>query len=196
MQKTPTLQELCLSQGWASESSEQAEAFILQMWGVTLRDNADSSHPIICVQLSGTMVWNTGLVHLKAFNQLECLCVERADVYDNSLSYLRGLGQLRHLTYSRTWITDSGVRYLSELQLLEELDLSANPGVTDASVECLIGLKGLKTLNLSDTGLTPSGIRACEALPEAVVIYDHNETVAVTRGVNDCCGKLGDRASH
>ena len=65
------------------------------------------------------------------------------------------------------WITDEGSRgkvstdtieYVKNCQLLERLDLSGNPGITDEALPVIASLPKLEILALVRTGITTEGL--------------------------------------
>jgi hypothetical protein len=77
------------------------------------------------------------------------------DSVAESLGKLTGLARLR---LSRNEITDRGIAALARLPRLERLNVYANAGVTDASVDAFASIASLRQLDVWQTGLTAQGI--------------------------------------
>jgi Leucine Rich repeat len=170
--RTWGLREHLLYMGLAKENPDEAAAGILRMNGRIVRDETRTGLPVTSVSLRGVTVTNPGLVHLRALVELECVTVDGADVFDSSFPNLLGLKKLRRLRISNTWITGSGLTHLRGLPKLEDLDLSLNPRLSDASASLLKNLNFLKSLNLSDTGFTETGIRSLQqCMPDTVIVH-------------------------
>jgi hypothetical protein len=111
------------------------------------------------------------LCHLKSFDQLRFLSLERSDVDDFGLEQLAGLESLEHLILAGTKIGDAGLARLSTLTRLSTLDLS-DTRVTDAGLVHLKGLRNLSKLDLRGTCVTSAGLGDLErALPDVAIVH-------------------------
>ena len=98
------------------------------------------------LNLAGTKITDTGLVHLAALKGLEKLHLERTAIGDEGLKQLSGLEKLVYLNLYGTQVTDAGLVHLESL-------------------------KGLRRLYVWQTKVTPEGIaKLKEKLPELRVV--------------------------
>ena len=74
-----------------------------------------------------------GLIHLKAFPDLEELQLYQSDVTDEDLAHLVGLRRLRWLDLTSDEITDEGLEHLMGLSSLEEVSVGGKR-ITDIGV--------------------------------------------------------------
>ncbi len=68
------------------------------------------------LNLKGTRVADSGLVHLRHLPNLESLNLAETHVTDDGLVHLRGLAKLRQLNVERTAVTEAGLRAFQHLQ--------------------------------------------------------------------------------
>jgi hypothetical protein len=113
------------------------------------------------------------LIHLRSFDRLKFLSLERSNVDDFGLEHLEGLTSIEHLILTGTKITDAGLTRLRTLKKLSVLDL-ADTRVTDAGLVHLKGFKNLSKLDLRGTRASAVGMQDLEqALPELAILRGH-----------------------
>ena len=80
---------------------------------------------------------------------------------------------IQGLNLYETGVTDRGLRELARMPNLTHLELSVNPGVTDAGVIELASVKSLRKVGLWGTGVTKDGIERLQAaLPNCEIGWD------------------------
>jgi len=77
----------------------------------------------------------------------------------DTLSRVAKVKHVLSLRVRRVEANDDDVSALAGMKNLEYLDLSRNPGVTDAGIAALAGLENLRYLNLTDTRVTGTGLK-------------------------------------
>jgi Leucine-rich repeat (LRR) protein len=122
------------------------------------------------LELEGTNVTDTGLVHLEGLSRLKRLALINTVITDKGLAHLKGLTQLQVLDLSATKITDQGLAPLKGLANLRELSLGLTK-ITDAGLGELKGLTQLRKLDLFLSKVTAGGVRELQKdLPRAKII--------------------------
>jgi hypothetical protein len=110
-------------------------------------------------------------IHLKSFDRLRFLSLERSDIDDLGLENLGGLASIEQLILAGTKITNAGLARLRTLTKLSTLDL-ANTRVTDAGLVHLKELSNLSNLDLRGTRVSSAGVRDLErALPNVSILH-------------------------
>jgi uncharacterized membrane protein len=105
-----------------------------------------------------------------AATEIVDLNLQNANVDDAMTAALAVLTQLVNLRLSGASLTDRGVASLAGLSRLEHLNLYANPGVTDASIDALGRLAALRRVDVWQTGISEAGIARLRKLrPELLV---------------------------
>jgi uncharacterized membrane protein len=92
------------------------------------------------------------------------LNLQDAGLDDNEVPGLDEFTALTRLRLSRNRLTDATVPIIARLPEIERLNLYANVGITDASVEALASMKALRRVDLWETGMTPAGFERLQAL--------------------------------
>ena len=133
------------------------------------------------VLLSGTLVTDASLEHLKGLTNLEALVIEHTNVTDAGLVHLKGLTNLRILEFNGTRVTDAGLEHLDGLTNLETLHLD-EADITDAGLDHLKGLISLQALYLYGTEVTDAGLEHLSGLTKLRVL-DLTETKVTDAGV-------------
>jgi uncharacterized membrane protein len=103
-------------------------------------------------------------VLLTAADRIVELNLQDADLDDEVLADIGRFTELTRLRLSRNAITDKTVEAFTNMPQLERLNLYANPGVTDLSVDVLASLRALKRLDVWQTSITPEGLVRLRAL--------------------------------
>jgi Leucine Rich repeat len=88
---------------------------------------------------------------------------------DSGLARLGALKDLEQLNLSGTNVTDAGLRHLSGLARLEQVCLNETR-VTDVGLDHLAGLERLKILALADTTITDAGLVGLARLPKLRIV--------------------------
>jgi hypothetical protein len=98
------------------------------------------------LSLDGSLVSDSGLMHLEGLTRLRWLNLRDTKVGDAGVDHLRRLTELRSLNLRRTSVSDAGLVRLKGLVKLEDLDIGGTL-VTDAGVQEL--RKALPKLKIS-----------------------------------------------
>src|SRR5262245_39065446 len=109
------------------ETERKAIAAIHQLGGKVRRDNAQPGKPVVEVKLDFTETRDDGLVHLKAFPELQRLDLSHTYITNAGLAHVKGFARLESLQLALTNITDDGLVHLKGLKSLKELAVSAPP---------------------------------------------------------------------
>jgi len=141
------------------------------------------------LDLSHTLITDTGLQQLEQFQTLEALSLVETQITDVGLESIGKLKQLKHLDLARTGITDEGLRHLHKLGMLQSIVLDGtkitadgigqllakipihhlsfdNTRVDDSLADQLTDADSLQTLSAINTAMTTSGLEALQrALP-------------------------------
>jgi mono/diheme cytochrome c family protein len=139
-------------------------------------------HLIVSVYSPGARVIEEHVrVLLSAADQIVELNLQDAGLDDNELKDIGRFTELTRLRLSRNEITDRTVAEFKSMPHLERLNLYANPGVTDASVDVLAALPALRRVDLWQTGISDAGIaRLRELRPDLEL---QTETTGAITGV-------------
>lgn len=105
-----------------------------------------------------------GYAALKELPHLRKLALGSSNLTATSAAHLAECGQLRTLYIARSGLNDVEIVPLKKLVLLEALDLSENPKVTDAGMETVKALERLRALDLAKTGITDKGLAELKGL--------------------------------
>lgn len=104
-------------------------------------------------------------------NQLAHLDLSRTVVTDSGLAPLKGLPRLTRLDLHSTQVTDAGVKHLADLPNLTYLNLY-DTQVSDAAIADLAKLKSLRSVYLWQSQVTEKGAQELQkALPDAEVVW-------------------------
>jgi uncharacterized membrane protein len=99
-----------------------------------------------------------------AANQIVELNLQDADLDDDDLRNLSKFTELTRLRLSRNSLTDRTVAAFATMPHLERLNLYANPGITDASIEALAAIQSLRRLDVWRTRISEEGMARLRAL--------------------------------
>jgi uncharacterized membrane protein len=93
-----------------------------------------------------------------AAEQIVELNLQDADLDDDDLASLAKFTQLTRLRLSRNSLTDRTVAAFASMPHLERLNLYANPGITDASIDALAAIQSLRRLDIWRTSISEEGM--------------------------------------
>jgi len=109
------------------------------------------------LSLGNTQITNRGLVHLKGLTKVEWLDLTNTQITDWGVVHLKELAELRGFNLDGTQISDAGLVFLGELKNLKFLSCS-NTQISNLGLASLRGQKNLQILGLSDTKITDAGL--------------------------------------
>lgn len=131
------------------------------------------SHLVVSVYSPGARVVAQHIALLEtAADQIVELNLQDAGLDDRELANLSHFTELTRLRLSRNDLTDRTVAAFASMPHLERLNLYANPGITDASVDTLAGLASLRRLDIWRTNITEAGIARLRELRPDLEIQD------------------------
>ena len=124
------------------------------------------------LSLSGrTCATDAALVHLEPLKALRSLNLLGTPVSSSGLLHLRGLRHLETLSLGYTKVTDTALVHLEPLQALRSLDLQGT-AVSSAGLRHLEGLTHLENLDLDATNVTDEGVADLRrALPNCHITH-------------------------
>lgn len=99
-----------------------------------------------------------------AADQIVELNLQDADLDDDDLVNLARFTELTRLRLSRNSLTDRTVAAFASMPHLERLNLYANPGISDASIDSLAALQSLRRLDIWRTRISEEGMARLRAL--------------------------------
>lgn len=136
-------------------------AEVTRLGGKVEFDEAQSSKPIVKVDLHGTKVTDEDLAMFerdrKALTDLRYLDLRLTTISDTGVAKLKNLKSLRTLNLFRTHLTDAGLVHVKKLNQIEAL-LIGGTKVSDAGLASIRPLKKLKKLSLFQTQVSDEGI--------------------------------------
>jgi CxxC motif-containing protein (DUF1111 family) len=138
-------------------------AEIRKLGGAIELDENRPGKPVVQLNLTGKLVSDTDLVHLKGLAQLHALELSQTQVTDAGLARLKGLTKLRQLDLGINVLTDAGLAHLTGLSQLRALNLRFTL-VSDAGLAHLRELPQLQVLKLDGTQVTAEGLRHLRGL--------------------------------
>lgn len=109
------------------------------------------------LELSGTAVTSTGLIHLKGLTKLQFLNVCLTAVSDEGFEHLSALTKMRRMTVCASKITGSGFKHLAGMKQLQSINLHSSPA-SDAGLEAIGKLPSLRRLEIVHTNVTDAGL--------------------------------------
>lgn len=123
--------------------------------------------------MKSTKITDKGMTHLAALENLEELDLSSNALTGAGLVHLQKLTELKLLALRFNRIRDTELVHLKEIKNLDEVQLTGNFGLTDASVPALKELKNLKKLSILFTEISDKGIADLKkALPKTDVARD------------------------
>lgn len=111
-----------------------------------------------------TLCTDKGFAALKELPHLHKLALGKSNLSVNCTKALAECSQLRTLYVARSGLTDLELAPLKKLALLEALDLSENPQITDKGMASVKELERLRALELGRTAITDKGLFELQAL--------------------------------
>jgi uncharacterized membrane protein len=99
-----------------------------------------------------------------AADEIVELNLQDADLDDDDLTNLARFTQLTRLRLSRNSLTDRIVAAFASMPHLERLNLYANPGITDASIDALAAIRSLRRLDVWRTKISEEGMARLRTL--------------------------------
>jgi hypothetical protein len=99
-----------------------------------------------------------------AADQIVELNLQDADLDDDELANLAKFTELTRLRLSRNSLTDRTVAAFASMPHLERLNLYANPGITDASIDALAAISSLRRLDVWRTRISEEGMARLRTL--------------------------------
>jgi sugar lactone lactonase YvrE len=131
------------------------------------------------LELSGTAVTSTGLVHLKNLTNMERLNVCLTAVSDDGFEHLAGMTKMRRMTICASKITGSGFAHLQGMKQLESINLHSAPA-SDAGLEAIAKLTSLRRLEIVHTNVTDAGLKHLAGLVNLRQLHIHGPTTTET----------------
>jgi uncharacterized membrane protein len=118
------------------------------------------AHLVVSVYSPGSRVVAQHMTLLEsAAGEIVELNLQDAGVDDALLANIGRFGELTRLRLSRNNVTDRTVSAIAaSMPRLERLNLYANPGVTDASVDVFAGMAALRRLDIWRTSISEEGM--------------------------------------
>jgi sugar lactone lactonase YvrE len=130
------------------------------------------------LELSGTAVTSSGLIHLKELTNLERLNVCLTTCDDRGFEQLAGMTRMKRMTICASKITGSGFAHLQGMKQIESINLHSAPA-SDAGLEAIGKLTSLKRLEIVHTNVTDAGLRHLAGLVNLQQLHVHGkETTA------------------
>lgn len=114
-------------------------------------------------QCGGSGLKSEDMEPLSRLTQLSDLRVHENPIGDEGISRLASLRNLNQLSMSGVGATNASLESLRQLSNLQILNISGNPGITDASIAALLVHGNLRQLSLARTGITPGGVRRLQS---------------------------------
>jgi hypothetical protein len=160
-------------------SADPAVVDRLYRAGFLVRQVSQSdAHLVVSIYSPGTrLVADQMAVLLIASDQIVELDLQDAGLEDELLADVGKLTALTRLRLSRNALTDRAIARLAGVPRLERLNLYANPGITDASVEALVRFAPLRRLDVWQTGISAAGLARLRQLRPDLEVQGETATV-------------------
>jgi CxxC motif-containing protein (DUF1111 family) len=146
-----------------ADGKDGALAEIRKLGGAIELDENSPGKPVVRLNLTGKLVSDLDLVHLRGLAQLRTLELSQTQVTDAGLAHLKALTKLRQLDLGINVLTDAGLAHLSGLSDLRALNLRFTL-ISDAGLAHLRDLPQLQLLKLDDTQVTAEGLKHRQGL--------------------------------
>lgn len=130
---------------------------------------------------------DAGFAALKSLPHLRKLTLGKSVIGGPGATAIGQCKQLRSLYLAGSGLSDSELVGLKGLTLLESLDISDNPQVTDTGMATVKGLERLQVLYLGKTSITDKGLMALKPLDGLRTL-----NVVDTKVTNDGAEKFAD----
>jgi serine/threonine protein kinase/Leucine-rich repeat (LRR) protein len=123
------------------------------------------------LQLTGNGLGPEAAAQLGQLRQLSDLRVSENPLGDEGVSRLASLQNLTELNMAGVGATNASLEALRDLNNLQVLDISSNPGITDAGIPALLVHQNLSELSLGGTRISTRGIRQLQnELPRCQIV--------------------------
>jgi len=133
------------------------------------------------LDLSETLVSDSGLGHLRVLNQLERLGLVACPwITDAGLAHIEGLMRIKELDLRKTAITDEALAHLEKLHSIEELWLD-DTQVTDDGLVYLQDLTQLRTVGFCGSRVTDVGLDLLQGLKNLESIWVDKSLISSER---------------
>lgn len=119
----------------------------------------------------GTMITGTCFKDLSTMSKLKVLNLQNNHILPESIKQIPlSFPALQVLNLGHTVLTDKTLAPVARLSQLEQLEISANPGITDGAIPHIVALKNLKRLDIESTAITGKGLLKLSPLKDLQVI--------------------------
>ncbi len=119
----------------------------------------------------GTMITGSCFKDLSTMSKLKVLNLQNNHILPESIKQIPvSFPALQVLNLGHTVLTDKALAPVAKCSQLEQLEISANPGITDGAIPHLMALKKLKRLDLESTAITSKGLLKLAALKDLKVV--------------------------
>jgi hypothetical protein len=133
------------------------------------------------LDLDGTSVTDSGLMHLANLTTLQMIDLEGTRIQGDGLRALRGNEQLAWIILDNTSIDDEALQYLAAFPALENVRLRNVRGISDAGLIHLRGLRACEVLDFTGTPIRGSGL--AHLIPAtSLVNLKLSDTKSTTKG--------------
>ncbi|MCS6865694.1 MAG: hypothetical protein RMJ56_06315 [Gemmataceae bacterium] len=127
--------------------------------------------------LDATRCTDKGFALLKEFPNLRRLTVAKSNLTAARVAAIGQCKELRVLYLTNANLTDAELAGLKNLTLLESLDLSNNPKITNKGLTVIKSLERLQALYLRNTGITDAGLAELKNLDGLRTLHVGNTAV-------------------
>ena len=124
------------------------------------------------LELSGTAITSTGLIHLKNLKNMERLNVCLTAVDDRGFEHLAGMTKMRRMVICASRITGTGFKHLQGMKQIESINLHSAPA-SDEGLEAIGKLTSLKRLEIVHTNVTDNGLKHLAGLVKLQQLHVH-----------------------
>jgi hypothetical protein len=165
--------------GVRAVSADPAVVDRLYRAGFLVRQASQSdAHLVVSIYSPGArLAADQVAVLLTASDQIVELDLQDAGIEDELLADVGKFTELTRLRLSRNALTDRAIARLAGVPRLERLNLYANPGITDASVEALVRFTPLRRLDVWQTGISAAGLARLRQLRPDLEVQGETATV-------------------
>lgn len=116
------------------------------------------------IDLFGTTVDGSFLKSFAGLPKLRAISMNSNTPRLANFKYLSAFPHLEAVSFSRNSLTDEAVKQIAACKKLQYLDISNNPGLSDAIVPTIARMTNLKLLDISCTAVSVKGFRGLTAL--------------------------------
>lgn len=119
----------------------------------------------------GTMITGTCFKDLSTMSKLKVLLLQNNHILPESVKQIPvSFPALQVLNLGHNLLTDKALAPIARCSQLEQLEISANPGITDQAIPHIVALKKLKRLDLDSTAITGKGLLKLSPLKDLQLI--------------------------